>query len=148
MAPSIVNPLVRELHNVSESCDTNQRNPVTWTNNLIRILHLETFSTATNASPLIESQQTKHTLSLAVLLLETGAERRALLATNSTVPQPERDQLLRDVKAMRSLIEYIEAGEGPARCRWDGLLTLIVGKKAMFSAVDEPWMEARHALED
>ena len=110
--------------------------------------HLETFSTATNASPPIETLRSKHTSSVAVLLLKTGAERRAMLDMNSSMPPKERDQLLLDAKAMRSLIQSLEARENYTRCRWNGLLTLIVGRKAMSTGVDEPWREARHALDD
>lgn len=142
---SIVNPLIKELQTLSSPIETGQIDSVSWTDSLIRLLRLETFSTATNSSPLIQREHTSHTLSVATLLLRAGAARCRTLAAQQK--PGEADQLLTDAEAMTSLVALIDSGYGLAQSNWHGELTLIVGKKAIIAETDEPWMARRHDLE-
>ena len=81
------------------------------------------------------------------MLLKAGAARRERLAAESSVPSEEGEKLIQDAEAMMSLVGAIENGEGPAKSRWDGLLTLIIGRRAIITEEAEPWMDTRHAME-
>ena len=144
---SIVPPLIKEIQLQSTPVGPGLKNSVAWTNDLIRILHLETLSTATSISPLIQAERTSHTLTVAVALLNAGAARRKKLATSTLGSEEESGQLLRDAEAMMALVRAIENGKDPGNSRWDGLLTWIVGRKTIVTADAEPWMNVRHAME-
>ena len=72
--------------------------------------------------------------------------RRKTLAISSSISGEEIEQLVRDAEAMMALVRAIENGEDPGNSRWDGLLTWIVGRKAIVTADAEPWMDVRHVM--
>ena len=143
----MVPPLIKEIQLQSTPIGPGLKNSVAWTNDVVRILHLETLSTATSLSPLVQAERTNITLTVAIALLNAGAARRKTLATSSSVSGEETEQLVRDAEAMMALVRAIENAEDPGNSRWDGLITWIVGRKAIVTADAEPWMNVRHAME-
>ena len=135
---SIVTPLVKQIQLLSTPIKSHQKNSIVWTNDLVRIIHLETLSTENSPSRFIQAEKSNHTLTAAVVLLRAGAARRKRLAADSSVSSEEGEQLMRDADAMVSLVEAIEKGEDPAKSRWDGLLTWIVGRKAIVTEETKP----------
>ena len=140
-------PLIKEIQQLSTPIISGQRNAITWTNDLVRILHLETLSTATSRSPLVQAEDTNHTLTVAVALLKAGVARRRQLAGDPSIPAEESARLMQDVEVMMLLVEAIEKGQGPAKSDWHDQLTWIVGRRAIITEEGEPWMDVRHAIE-
>lgn len=67
-------------------------------------------------------------------------------AVDQSVSVPERDQMMRDTDAMMALVNAIKIGEDPAVNRWDGVLTVIVGRKGIVFEDGSPWMARRHEM--
>ena len=53
---------------------------------------------------------------------------------------------MRDSDAMMALITAIEKGEDPAVSRWNGVLTVIVGRKGIVFEEGDTWMARRHEM--
>ena len=100
----------------------------------------------TSHSALVQRESTNHTLTAILQLLLAGATRRKMRAVDQSVSVPERDQLMRDSDAMMALVNAIKKGEDPAVNRWDGVLTVIVGRKGIVFEDGSPWMASRHEM--
>lgn len=143
---SIVTPLLKEIQSLSIPLAPSQHNSVSWTNDLVRIIYLETMSTETSRSALIQKESTNHTLTVISQLLLAGATRRKTRAVDQSVSVSEKDQLMRDSDAMMALVNAIEKGGDPAVNRWDGVLTVIVGRKGIVFEEGNTWMARRHEM--
>ena len=139
-------PLLKEIQSLFIPLTLDQQNSVSWTNDLVRIIHLETMSTKTNRSALIQKESTNHTLAAISQLLLAGATRRKIHAVNHSVSVSEKDQLMRDSDAMLALVSAIEKDDYRAANRWDGVLTAIVGRKGIIFEEGNPWMARRHEM--
>ena len=117
---------------------------MSWTDDLMRIMHLETVSTDDHASPIVETGRNAFILPAAVQFLRLGASRRRALSENPQTLALEAAQLIKDAEVMEQLAEAIKQGKGPGCSNWNTEMTWIVARKALFIGQNEAWMAARH----
>ena len=150
---SIATPLVKALQSLSISIPREQSshtfnkiggkfNPISWTNDLVRIMHLETLSTYKHPSTVVQAGKNDLIVPTAAQFLLAGISRRRALASQDILPAHQMEQLLNDVDAMTKLVVAIDQGADPATSVWNTSMTWIVARKAMILGLGEPWMTA------
>ena len=110
----------------------------------MRIMHLDTFSTADNPSELIRSETKQEMASVAILLLQAGITRRQMLAEQSHSSTPEAEQLQTEINARSQLLEAWKQGKDPANSEWNYAMTSIVARKAHIVDEQQDWMLAKN----
>lgn len=113
----------------------------------MRVLHLETLSTAAHPSPRVQSEKGYVIKAAALQFLQAGASRRHDKAADPLTPAAEAQELVNASNSMITLAEDIKAGGEYARSEWDMAMTSIIARKAIILSAGEPWMSARHGLE-
>ncbi len=144
MCASITAPLVKTLLSRSTSVEPGIINPMCWTEDLLRIYHLETLSTYKHPSPEVKSRKNQWTFNVLVQLLQSGAARRLASAEEPPVPPSDASRIVVEVAEINQLVEAIKNGEDPATGEIEVAVTWIVARKAMLYGKEGPWMSAWH----
>ena len=114
----------------------------------MRVMHLETISTTAHPSPRVQSEKLHVIKAAALQFLQADATRRQGKAADPLTPVAEAQELVKAAKAMITLAEDINAGGEYARSEWDMAMTRMIARKAVVLPEGEPWMSARHGLDD
>ena len=118
-------------------------NPVSWTGDVVRIMHLETISTLNHPSKSVQAGKNQIVLSVAVQLLKAALSRRqTLLLANESDADAQR--LEKEVGDIERLLEAWRQGGDPAGSSWDCAMTSIVARKALLVDERGAWMTAKY----
>ena len=116
-------------------------NPVSWTGDVVRIMHLETISTVNHPSSAVEAGKKHIVLGVAVRLLEAAVSRRQTLLANEQLSDSDDTQRLEEeVGEIKRLLDAWSQGGDPASSRWDLAMTSIIARKALLVNEHEAWM--------
>ncbi|KAI4262734.1 MAG: hypothetical protein L6R42_002093 [Xanthoria sp. 1 TBL-2021] len=141
LLPSIAGPLVKTILSVPVTVPDGQQNIVSWSKNLMRLIHLETVSTFNHPSPAVEMGKKAATMSVATALLKARLHRKSTEAQDSLEPDPRVGKLKEEVEAMKATLEIIQRGE--EHSTWDFDITWIVARKAIVQDTSKGWMTVR-----
>jgi SAM-dependent methyltransferase len=142
LLPGIATPLIRTIQSLQIELLPGQQNIESRSNDMMRIRHLETISTAHHSDPQVAVGKKFGVISAASVLLESSINRNKAAAESATGALKEK--LERDVQAMTALMEAIKRGEGDAINNWDFEMTWIVARKALVLDEEEPWMAKKY----
>ena len=131
-------------------------NLISWTPDLIRIMSLETISTAKHPAPLVQTM-VKEAIKVAVIALLNGGviRRRSMMAeanqgqeiaegiAKERMDEESRTKLKQESDTMLELIKAWTQGEDPACQEWNCAMTWIVGRKQLVVGKEEDWMVER-----
>ncbi|KAK3167845.1 hypothetical protein OEA41_004291 [Lepraria neglecta] len=140
----IAAPLIRAIQSFQTPISTGNVNPISWTGDLVRIMHLETISTLNHPSRAVEAGKKQEIMGAAVQLLQAGMSRRQSLAAQVQVSGLEAKKLREEVEEMIGLIEAWRQGGDPACNDWDCTMTSIIARKALMIDAHEAWMTAKY----
>ena len=115
-----------------------------WTEDLLRIYHLETLSTYKHQSSEVNVRKKQWSFNVLMQLLQSAASRRLALAEEPQVPSSDAGRLMVEVAEINQLIEAIKRGEDPATSEIEATVTWIVARKSMLFGKEGPWMSAWH----
>ncbi|KAL8671978.1 MAG: hypothetical protein Q9168_003545 [Polycauliona sp. 1 TL-2023] len=138
---NIAGPLVKSILSVPVAVPTGLQNIVSWTGNLMRLLHLETISTFDHPSPTVEAVKKYIIKSASTALLGHSINRRSAELEGNPEADPGTDGLREEMKLMRSALEAIENTDETAS--WEFDLTWIVARKAIVRDSTVGWMKLR-----
>ena len=144
MTTRIATPLVKALQSGSIPVPTGNLSPVSWSGDLLRILHLDTFSTMDHPSPIVQAGKKQGIKTTAIQLLQAGMSRRGALASRTGISAAEAHDLKEDVKILKDLLEAWNNGTDPACNDWNFAMTSIVARKAFIINEQEAWMTAKY----
>ena len=120
-------------------------NPVSWTNDVLRILFLDFVSTHDHESSEIRMHKDRVGLAVNTSLLRAGASRERTLAAEGQTSSDERELLLSEAEENEKLALAIEneLKEGTVS-HWDAKMMWLVAQKAIVVGKDSDWMTANH----
>lgn len=118
--------------------------PISWTGNLVRIMHLETISTMGHPSQVVEAGKKQEIMGAAVQLLQAGVSRRQTLVAEARCSSSQAQKLKDEAEEMKRLIEAWKQGGDPACNRWEYTMTSIVARKALLIKEHETWMTPKY----
>lgn len=118
-------------------------NPINWSDEVMRITHLETLSTAGHSSTLVQNEKSTIIMTVAVQLIQAGISGRKMRIVDSHTSSSEVDLLMKDVESMTTLIDLIKQGRMQNESTWDMAATWVIARKAVFFGEEEAWMTAR-----
>ena len=119
-------------------------NPVSWTGDVVRIMHLETISTVDHPSRAVGAGKEQVVLGVAVQLLQAAISRRQILLVNKQLSDSEAQRLEWEVREIERLVDAWQQGGDPASSRWDLAMTSIVAQKALLVDEHEAWMTPKY----
>ena len=134
---------MKALHSRRVQVETGLVNPVSWSEDRVRILHLLTIPTKGHTSRFVADS--KHTVWMtgAVQMLQAGVTRREKVLAES-LPPNEVARYSEEIEELAQLIDAVENNRDPGSCDWDYELTWIVARKAIVTREDEDWMMAKY----
>lgn len=140
---SIATPLVKTLQSLSTLVPEGQISPINWTEDLIRILHLETMSNLNHQSPVVQAGKKQGIKSTAIELLKAGLSRQITRTPQTSKSSVDEIKIKEDVGAIESLLEAWIHDTDPACNEWNFAMTSIVAQKRFIISEDKEWMSAR-----
>lgn len=143
LTPAISTPLVRTIQAMAKAPPPRKLNPINWSDEVMRITHLETLSTAGHGSTLVQKEKATIIMTVAVQLIQAGIAGRKARIAGSDTSSSEVDFLMKDVESMTALIDLIKQGKMRDESTWDMAATWVIARKALFFAEGEAWMTAR-----
>ena len=117
---------------------------ISWTGDLVRIIHLETISTMDHPSRAVEAGKKQEIMGAAVVLLRAGVSRRQMLLAEAQCSVSQAQKLEEEIEEMKRLVEAWKQGGDPACNRWDFTMTSIIARKALLINEHEAWMTAKY----
>ncbi|KAL8782768.1 MAG: hypothetical protein Q9195_009573 [Heterodermia aff. obscurata] len=136
----IASPLLREIQAVTTVHPPEKVNPINWSDQLMRLIRLETIATTNHASRLVQDEKSTVTLAALRQFLQASMTRREAKAADPLTPAAEAAELAQDVEALSKLAEAFDGGEGQQRSCWDLAMTWIVARKAIFLHRHDAWL--------
>ena len=91
---------MKAIHSIQASISTEKVNPICWTGDPVRIMHLETISTMNHPSRTVEAEKTKGIIGAAVQLLQAGVSRRQTLVVKERISDFEAQVEVEEMKPM------------------------------------------------
>ena len=117
---------------------------ISWTGDLVRVIHLETISTMDHPSRAVEAGKKQGIMGVAVALLQAGVSRRQMLVAEAQCSISQAQKLEEEIEGMKRLVEAWKQGGDPACNRWDFTMTSIIARKALLINEHEAWMTAKY----
>ena len=114
--------------------------PISWTGDLVRLIHLETISTMNHPSRAVEAGKKQVVMGAALQLLQAGISRRQILVTEAQYSGSHAEKLDEEIEDMKRLVEAWMQGGDPACNRWDCTMTSVIARKALLINEHEGWM--------
>ena len=118
-------------------------NPINWSDEVMRITHLETLSTAGHASSLVQNEKAMVIMTVAIQLIQAGMSGRKARIANTHTSSSKVDLMKKDVEAMTTLIDLIKQGRMQNESTWDMAATWVIARKALYFGEQEAWMTTR-----
>ncbi|KAL8824066.1 MAG: hypothetical protein Q9191_005325 [Dirinaria sp. TL-2023a] len=118
-------------------------NPLTWTEDMIRILHLETISSMNHEAPRVQAMKTDTVMLSALALLNAALSRRAAGVAAPAMSISEVRRLESEAAEIKEIIEAIKKSEDPASSTWDMEMTRILARKVAVADRKGAWMSLR-----
>ncbi|MCJ1392252.1 hypothetical protein MMC18_005119 [Xylographa bjoerkii] len=144
LTPAVTTPIVKALQSRTIQVEEGKINPMCWTNNLLRIYHLETLSTYQHPSTEVNSTKYQWTINFMIPLLQSCASSRSAKARERRLPWIVAEGLLVEVAEINQLIETMKRCKDPKVSEFEVLITRIVARKAKIFAEDGPWLSGWH----
>lgn len=119
-------------------------NPMCWTNDLLRIYHLESLSTYQHPSPEVKSLKNQWSTTVVMQLLQSGAARRSILLKEPEISSSEAEQLEREIAEMNQAIQTVKRERNSGES--EVTVTRIVARKAMLFGKEDLWMSKWHRI--
>ncbi|KAI4220859.1 MAG: hypothetical protein L6R36_007312 [Xanthoria steineri] len=141
LLPGIAGPLVKTILSVPVTVPQGQQNIVSWSRDLMRLVHLETVSTCNHPSPAVAAGKKAAIMSAATALLKARVHRKSTELQDSLESDPRVGKLKDEVKAMETTFRAVERGNEESS--WDFDLTWIVARKAIVQDTGKGWMAVR-----
>ena len=118
-------------------------NPLTWNDDLFRIVNLETVPTHNHTSSKVQVEKDAVGLAINRQLLLSGAARMRELSRNMDTTEGEVDKLAQAAHRNEDLAATIKAATDDKTATWNADLTWLVARKAMVVPLNEDWMSIR-----
>ncbi|KAL9616867.1 MAG: hypothetical protein Q9160_008289 [Pyrenula sp. 1 TL-2023] len=139
--PTIASPLVKAISAYTVPIPPGTVNPLTWTDQMLRIMQLQSISTENHPHPFVRKNATKLFVQTGVSLLRSGVERTKALACESGVSSQRVADLLATADKMSRIVDSVESNPEPDA--WNADITWIVARKAAVISGNEQWMAFR-----
>ncbi|MCJ1403063.1 hypothetical protein MMC11_006286 [Xylographa trunciseda] len=147
LSPNITTPIVKALQSREILVEDGKINPMCWTNDLLRIYHLETLSTYNHPSAEVKSMKYEWTINVLIPLLQVCATSRSTKAKEPRLPWHLAEGLHQEVAEINQLVEKMKKGQDPEISEFEVLVTRIVARKAKIFPKDGPWLSGWHGTE-
>ncbi|KAL8682521.1 MAG: hypothetical protein Q9186_001468 [Xanthomendoza sp. 1 TL-2023] len=142
LLPGIAGPLVKSIVSIPATLADGQKNPISWSEDLMRLIHLETVSTLNHPSPVVEAGKKAAVMSAATALLMARISRKSTELEILAETGNEEDGLRQEIESMNEILEAVRSHEN-THSSWDFDLTWIVARKAIGTNVTEGWMSIK-----
>lgn len=139
-ASSIATPLLKALLSLSAPVPGGHISAICWTEDLLRIIHYDTFTTMNHPSPVVQAGKKHGIKTTAVQLLQAGLSRRSALMSQANIADESLLALDKDIATFRRLLEAWNHETDPACNDWNFNLTSIVTRKSFLLGEQEAWM--------
>ena len=136
-------PSTLNVNNAHATDSSTKINPVSWTNDLLRVLMVDTYSTHKHPSSDIQAYRGAIGFSYYKTLLHSIAVRKRAMAADEQIKSEDKNQLIKEAEENEHLMTAIES-EITGIVSWDATLTWIVARKAIIVDRDQDWMSANH----
>ncbi|KAL8937919.1 MAG: hypothetical protein Q9216_004181 [Gyalolechia sp. 2 TL-2023] len=144
LLPGIATPLVKTILAMKANLADGQKNPISWSDDLMRLVHLETVSTLNHPSPAVEAGKKVAVMSAATALLKARIHRKQTALDSLSPSDNETEGLKEELRSMNKTLEAIERGDETNGSSWDFDLTWIIARKAIkLDDVTQGWMTAK-----
>lgn len=143
LCPAIATPLVKMIQSLTLPLPEGKFSPLTWTEDIMRIINLETITTINHEAPRVHAMK-RDAISLgSIALLGTALSRRATGAADPTRSVSEVRQLESEGAQIKEILEAIKQGQDPASSTWDMDMTRIIARKVAVADSKGEWMSLR-----
>jgi len=116
---------------------------MSWTEDCMRILHLDTISTMNHPFPAVHAGKKQAVKTTAAELLKPGRSCRTARASQTQISSVEAQDLREDVEAMEGFLDGWNQDRDPSCNEWDFAMTSIVARKALVIEEHQEWMVAK-----
>ncbi|MCJ1431978.1 hypothetical protein MMC27_001334 [Xylographa pallens] len=147
LAPAATTPTVKALQSRKIEVEDGEVNPMCWTDDLLRIYHLETLSTYNHPSAEVNSMKYQWTTNFVIPLLQSCASTRSAKAKEPRLPWDVAELLAMEAAKIHELVETMKKGPDPKVGEFEVLMTRIVARKAKIFPQDGPWLGEWHGTE-
>ncbi|KAL8837307.1 MAG: hypothetical protein Q9170_002564 [Blastenia crenularia] len=143
LLPGIATPLLKTILSLKAPLADGQTNPISWSDDLMRLVHLETVSTLNHPSPAVEAGKKAAVMSAATALLKARIFRKENASASLPSESTETVALTEELRLMKKTLESIEQGED-TNGSWDFDVTWIVARKAIIlDDINKGWMTVK-----
>ncbi|MCJ1377687.1 hypothetical protein MMC17_000783 [Xylographa soralifera] len=144
LTPAVTTPIIKALQSRKVHVENGNINPMCWTDDLLRIYHLETLSTYNHPSAEVNSMKFQWIINFFIPLLQTCASSRAAKAKESRLPWNVVEGFFIEAAKINQLVETMKNGPDPKVGEFEVLITRIVARKAKLFPQDGPWLSEWH----
>ena len=144
---SATTPIVKALQSPKIQVENGEMNPMCWTDNLLRIYHLETISTHNHPSAEINAMKYQWTINFVIPLLQSCASTRSAKAKALRLPWDVTELLSIEAAKINELVEMMKKDQDPKVGEIEVLMTRIVARKAKIFPQNGPWLSEWHGTE-
>ncbi|KAL9582653.1 MAG: hypothetical protein Q9212_003175 [Teloschistes hypoglaucus] len=142
LLPGIAAPLVKSILSLPATIPEGYQNPVSWSKELMRLIHLETISTLHHPSPAVEAGKKMAVKSSAIALLTARISRKSGELERESTGSGRVEKLREEIKSMNETLEAIKRGDDKDN-NWDFDVTWIIARKAIPVDVTQGWMTVK-----
>ncbi|KAL9002006.1 MAG: hypothetical protein Q9188_005046 [Gyalolechia gomerana] len=145
LLPGIATPLVRTILSMKAALADGQKNPISWSDDLMRLVHLETVSTLNHPSSAVGLGKKTAVISAATALLKARISRKQDEFNSLSNSDSEKKKGLKEeLDSMNKTLEAVERGDETNSSSWDFDVTWIVARKAIIlDDGNQGWMTAK-----
>ncbi|KAL8727029.1 MAG: hypothetical protein Q9166_006327 [cf. Caloplaca sp. 2 TL-2023] len=142
LLPGIAGPLVKAIVSLPATLADGQKNPISWSEDLMRLIHLQTVSTLDHPSSAVEEGKKAAVMSAATALLMARISRKTTELESADVEGREAERLREEVESMNKTLKAIQSGDD-TNSSWDFDVTWIVARKAIAIDITKGWMSIK-----
>ncbi|KAL8776839.1 MAG: hypothetical protein Q9194_002904 [Teloschistes cf. exilis] len=139
LLPGIAAPLVKSILSLPASIPEGYQNPVSWSKEMMRLIHLETVSTLDHPSPAVEADKKMVVMTVAIFLLTSRINRKSGELDRESSTSGKGEKLKEEIQSMNETLEAIQRG-GDMNSSWNFDVTWIVARKAIPVDINKGWM--------
>ncbi|KAI4253280.1 MAG: hypothetical protein LQ352_003777 [Teloschistes flavicans] len=142
LLPGIAGPLVKSILSLPATIPEGYQNPISWSKDLMRLIHLETVSTLDHPFPAVGAGKKMAIMSSANVLLMARISRKSGELDGESSASRMAEKLREEIKSMNETLEAIQRGSDMVSS-WDFDVTWIVARKAIPVEVKNGWMSVK-----